>query len=319
MNAETHACFDVVALGEPLYEFSELPGQPGHWLQGFGGDTMNCAIAAARQGARTAYITRVGDDPFGAQLCALWERENVSLAGVELDARAHTGVYFVTHGPQGHVFSYLRAGSAASRMRPDTLPIDLIRRTRFFHTSGITQAISVSACDTAFAAMQAAREAGAQVVYDANLRPRLWPLARARAVITASLAYADVFMLSVDEAALLCTLDQPRDILAWCAERGAKRVALKLGKDGVMGSDGQRQLQLAGHAVQSVDATGAGDCFAGALMARMAGGDDFWQALRYANAAAALTTTGYGAVAPLPHPEHVRKLLDTTAQSGAHS
>jgi 2-dehydro-3-deoxygluconokinase len=61
--------------------------------------------------------------------------------------------------------------------------------------------------------------------------------------------------------------------------------------------------------VQAVDATGAGDCFAGALMARMAAGDDFYSALRYANAAAALTTTGYGAVAPLPRPEDVRRLL----------
>jgi 2-dehydro-3-deoxygluconokinase len=58
-----------------------------------------------------------------------------------------------------------------------------------------------------------------------------------------------------------------------------------------------------------VDATGAGDCFAGSLLARLASGDDFWSAVRYANAAAALTTTGYGAVAPLPRPEAVQRLL----------
>jgi 2-dehydro-3-deoxygluconokinase len=86
-------------------------------------------------------------------------------------------------------------------------------------------------------------------------------------------------------------------------------VALKLGKDGVIGSDGERREHLAGHRVEAVDATGAGDCFAGALMARMAAGDDFLVGLRYANAAAALTTTGYGAVTPLPRPEDVRRLL----------
>jgi len=54
--------FDIVSFGEPMYEFSQIPGKTREYLQGFGGDTMNCAIAAARQGARVAYVTAVGDD-----------------------------------------------------------------------------------------------------------------------------------------------------------------------------------------------------------------------------------------------------------------
>ncbi len=300
---------DVLSLGEPLYEFSELPDGSRRWLQGFGGDTMNCAIAAARQGVRAGYLTRLGQDEFGAQFLALWKEEGLDVSGVEIDPDAHTAVYFITHGPSGHVFSYLRGGSAASRMRPDRLRLDLIGSCRFFHTSGITQSISASACDTAFAAMQAAREAGAQVVYDANLRLRLWPAARARAVITAALAMSDLFLLSVDEAEVLCERSEPESILDWCHAHGATRVALKLGKQGAIGSDGTRRELIPGHVVEAVDATGAGDCFAGSLMARMAAGDDYWTALRYANAAAALTTTGYGAVAPLPRPADVRRLL----------
>jgi 2-dehydro-3-deoxygluconokinase len=300
---------DIVSLGEPLYEFSELPARDRHWLQGFGGDTSNCAIAAARQGARVAYITRLGQDEFGAQFLALWKEEGLDVSSVSIDAEAHTAVYFITHGPEGHVFSYLRAGSAASRMRPEHLPSEIIRGARFFHTSGITQAISASACDTAFAAMELARAAGVQVVYDANLRLRLWPAARARAVIGAALRMADLFLLSLDEAQVLCDLQEPPAILEWCLRQGARRTALKLGSRGVLASDGARQVHLPGHVVRSVDATGAGDCFAGALMARMAAGDDYWTALRYANAAAALTTTGYGAVGPLPRPEAVRQLL----------
>ena len=61
----------LVSLGEPLYEFSQIPGESGRYLQGFGGDTMNCAIAAARQGARSGYITRLGDDEFGRQFLQL--------------------------------------------------------------------------------------------------------------------------------------------------------------------------------------------------------------------------------------------------------
>ena len=148
-----------------------------------------------------------------------------------------------------------------------------------------------------------------RVAYDANLRLRLWSLARARATIIATMALSDVFLVSIDEAQSLCNLNDPERIVAWCHEQGAKLVALKLGKDGAIGSDGIRRDRLAGHRVEAVDATGAGDCFAGALIARLCAGDDFWAALRYANAAAALTTTGYGAVAPLPRPEEVLRLL----------
>jgi 2-dehydro-3-deoxygluconokinase len=305
--------FDVVSLGEPMYEFSRIPGAERRWLQGFGGDTANAAVAAARQGARVAYVTRLGDDEFGREFLALWRKEGIDTSGVQIDPDAHTAVYFIGHGPQGHVFSYLRAGSAASRMRPADLPLPLIRSAKFFHSSGISQAISASACDAVFAAMEAARAGGAQVAFDANLRLRLWPIARARAIIGAAIALCDVLFISLEEAGQVCGTEDPEAILGWCHERGARRIALKLGADGAIGSDGERRERVHGHPVRTVDATGAGDCFAGALLARLASGDDFWVALRYANAAAALTCTGYGAVAPLPGPEAVRRLLDASA------
>jgi 2-dehydro-3-deoxygluconokinase len=281
---------DVVCLGEPMYEFSQLPDDRRRWLQGYGGDTANAAVAAARQGARVAYFTRLGDDQFGREFLALWREERVD--------------------------AYLRKGSAASRMRPADLPLELIRRAKFFHASGISQAISADACDTVFAAMDAARAARVQVSYDTNLRLRLWPLARAQAVIEAAIARCDVLFMSIEEGEQLGAGSDPAQVLAWCHAHGAPRVALKLGKDGAIGSDGTRTLAIAGHAVQAVDATGAGDCFAGALLARLAAGADFWRALHYANAAAALTCTGYGAVAPLPRPDAVHRLLETSAAPG---
>jgi len=305
---------DIVSLGEPLYEYSQIQGEDKKYLQGFGGDTSNAAIAAARQGAAVAYVTRVGDDEFGKQFLALWREEGLGTSGVDIDREAHTGVYFIHYGPQGHVFSYLRAGSAASRMRPEHLPLDLIRSAKFFHTSAISQAISTSACDTVFAAVDAARSSGVSFAYDSNLRLRLWPLARAKAVITATIALADYFLPSLDDVKALSGLEQPEAIVDWSHGLGARYVALKLGADGALASDGTRRERIPPYAVACVDATGAGDCFAGSLLARLALGDDFWRAAHYANAAAALTTTGYGAVAPLPRPAAVRRLLQSQPQ-----
>ena len=117
------------------------------------------------------------------------------------------------------------------------------------------------------------------------------------------------FLISIEEADVITQQQQPDAIIDWCHRHGATNVILKLGDAGALASDGNRREPVAGHVVKFVDGTGAGDCFAGALVARMAAGDDFWQALRYTNAAAALTTTGYGAVTPLPRPEAVRRLL----------
>lgn len=303
------AALDVIALGEPLWELSQIPGDEARYLFGFGGDTSNFAVAAARQGARSAYVTRLGQDGFGERFLALWRSEGVEVSGVAIDPDAPTGGYFISHGPSGHVFTYMRAGSAASRMRPGELPLELIRSARYFHASGISQAISPSACDTVFAAIDAARSAGAKLSYDSNLRLKLWPLPRARALICAAAGVADYFFPSIEDARALSGLDDADAILDWAHRLGARHVLLKLGAEGVVASDGRRRERLSGLKVKSVDATGAGDCFAGACIARLAAGDDLSQAARYANAAAALATTGYGAVAPLPRPEAVRELL----------
>jgi len=311
----TVARFDLLALGEPMVEFNQTREAEGMYVQGFGGDTSNCAIAAARLGAQAAYVTRLGDDTLGRAFLQLWRREGVDASGVAIDPDAPTGVYFVSHGPAGHEFSYLRAGSAASRMRPADLPLDLIRAARVLHLSGISQAISASACDACFAAMEVARASGVKVSYDTNLRLKLWPLSRARAVIRARLAMADWALPSLDDAKLLFQREESDAIVECCHSAGAPVVVLRCGADGCVVSDGRRREHIAGHRVAAVDATGAGDCFDGAFAARIVAGDDPFTAARYANAAAALATTGYGAVAPLPRHRDVLTLLGEAVPS----
>ena len=297
---------DIVALGEAMVEFNQTTGQqadePPLYLQGFGGDTSNAAIAATRAGARVAYLTRLGTDRWGDRVMDLWHTEQVDTASVLRDAQAPTGMYFVSHDAQGHHFSYARAGSAASRMQPQDLPHwqEPIARSHWLHLSGISLAISASACDTALAAMQHARSVGTRVAFDSNLRLSLWPLARAQACIRHAVGLCDLFLPSLEDMTALTGLSQPQDILDWSHAQGAALVVLKLGADGAIASDGQQQRTVPGHRVHTVDATGAGDCFAGNLLARLSAGDSLWDATAYANAAAALSVQGYGAVAPLP-------------------
>src|SRR5579883_2378082 len=153
---------DILSFGEALIEFNAAgPAREGAtYVQGYGGDTSNAAIAAARQGARVGYLSAVGADPFGAALLALWRREGIDAAAVKESAEAPTGIYFVSHAPEGHSFTYYRAGSAASRLGPEDVPEAAIAASRILHLSGISQAISRSARAAAAAAIALARRHG---------------------------------------------------------------------------------------------------------------------------------------------------------------
>jgi len=303
---------DIIGLGEPMLEFSQTTDTAGvgdHYLQGFGGDTSNAVIAAARQGAAVGYWTRLGQDVFGDRLMELWDHEGVEVGRVVRDPDAPTGIYFVTHGPAGHAFSYYRRDSAASRMRPADVPVAAIASARVLHVSGISQAVSPSACDAVATAIEAARAAGAAVSYDPNLRLKLWPLARARAVVLETVAQCDVCLPSLEDATQLTGLGDPDAIVDDLLARGARVVALKLGPDGALVADGDERHRLAGHAVATVDATGAGDTFDGAFLAEWVRGASLADAARYANAVAALSTRGYGAVGPIPRRAEVEAWL----------
>lgn len=300
---------DVLALGEPMVEFNQAARDGRQYLQGFGGDTSNFAISAARQGARAGYLSAVGDDAHGRMLRELWDREGVDHSGVRTDAGGYTAVYFVTHDERGHQFSFLRAGSAASRMRPEDLPAERIRAARVLHLSGISLAISPSACDAAYAAIGIAREAGVQVCFDTNLRLKLWPIDRARAVMTDVMRGCHICLPSLDDVSAISGLSDPDALVDWCLSLGAKVVALKLGREGTVIADARQRHRIAPHPCRAVDATGAGDTFGGAFVARLLAGDDLASAGRYAAVAAALSTEGYGAVDPIPRAEQVRAAL----------
>ncbi len=303
---------DILAIGEPLMEFAAIE-QDGRslYLPGHGGDTSNAAIAAARQGARVAYVTHLGDDPFGREFVALWSREGVAHDAVRLRPDAQTGIYFITYGPDGHEFSYVRKGSAASRIVPADLPDGLVERARVLHVSGISQAISDSAADTVFAAIDRAKGAGRTVCYDTNLRLALWPLDRARAVIHAAVARSDIARPGLDDARKLTGLDDPDAIADFYLGLGPRLVAMTLGKDGVLvATPGDRRV-IPTRRVDAVDASGAGDTFGGAFLAEWVLHGDPFRAAEYGNAAAALKTLGRGAVAPMPRRAAVEEFLRT--------
>ena len=299
--------FDIVAIGEPLYELNRQPD--GRFLQGFGGDTSNVAIAASRLGARTAYVTRLGRDMFGDALLELWAKEGVDASAVARDEDAPTGIYFVTHGAGGHQFTYLRKGSAASRLTARDVPEQLVAQARYLHVSGISQAVSETAAAAVDHAIAIAAKAGTAISYDTNYRPKLWPADVARAAVEHTAAHAAILKTSLEDAASLLQLREPQAVARRFIGLGSKAVIATLGADGILVATAARSAVIPGFRVDAVDATGAGDAFTGALLAELVRGEELFAACRFANAAAALSTLGYGAIAPLPRRADVVRFL----------
>jgi 2-dehydro-3-deoxygluconokinase len=316
---------DIVAVGEPMLEFNAteegLLADVDLFRVGYGGDTSNFAVAAARLGGSVGYLTALGSDPFGDRFMALWAAEGIDTSRVRRDPDAPTGIYFISRKGDRHEFTYYRNTSAASRMTAAALPMDYIRASRLLHVSGISQAISLSACDAVFSAVAAAREAGVRVSYDPNLRLKLWPVERARAVIHQTAAMADLVMPSYEDATALTGMTDPEAIARFYLSLGPAVVVLKLGADGALlaEKDGRGEAALRrfpAFAVSPVDMTGAGDTFDGAFVVAWLSGRPTEECVRFANAAGALTTTGLGAVTPIPTTSEVEAFMASAGPKG---
>jgi len=304
---------DLVCIGEPMLEFNQHEEEPDGrrlYLEGFGGDTSNAAIAAARQGAQVAYLTAVGQDVAGDRFMELWQAEGVDTAGVRRSAERATAVYFVTHTAAGHAFLYYRKDSAAAAYGPGDVPEAMVAGAKLLYASGISHGISARAADAVFHAMAVARAHGVRVAYDTNYRPRLWPAARAAAVIHAGVAQSDIVFPGMEDAAALTGLSDPDVIADFYLRMGPRLVVLKMGAEGALVATPGTRLRIPPFPARVVDATGAGDTFCGSFLARTLAGDLPEAAARYAAVAAALKCEGFGAVRPIPTQAAVRAAME---------
>ena len=182
---------DILAIGEPLMEFAEVErGGERLYLPGFGGDTSNAAGRGGAAGRKAGYLHGPRRRCVRARLprrCGTGRASTAPPCSSRQDAP--TGIYFITYGPDGHEFSYSRAGSAASLRATGRNAAATGSPRRACCTSRASARRSRQSCaDAAFAAIAMRARAGTTVSYDTNLRLRLWPLDRARAVIHAALA-----------------------------------------------------------------------------------------------------------------------------------
>lgn len=304
----------IVSFGEMLIDFvptesgvslAEAPG----FLKAPGGAPANVAIAVARLGGKAAFVGKLGDDEFGHMLAGILKQYGVTGEGILFDQGARTALAFVTLRADGErEFMFYRNPSADMLLKPDELNFELIKSAKVFHYGSIS--LIVEPCRSAhLKAMEVAKDAGALLSYDPNLRLPLWPSAEeARKQIMSIWEKADVIKVSDVELEFLTgnpKIDDENALTLW--KDNLKLLLVTLGDNGCRYYTKHFRGSVEAFHVKSVDTTGAGDSFVGALLAKIVDDQSILEdeqrlrgVLKFANACGAITTTKKGAIPALP-------------------
>lgn len=314
---------DLVCLGELLIDM--LPTELGRsvaevsaWLPKPGGAPANVAVAAARLGAETAFVGKVGDEAFGHYLADVLRDEGVDVSGMRYDPEARTGLAFIAK-PDENTYDILfyRNPGADMRLRPDELDREMLSGTRAFHFGSISLIQEPSRSAT-LEAIRLAREGGALISFDVNYRANLWSRDEARDRVRPVVGQASLIKVNEDELELLTGSADLEEGSQKLLAQGVEVCVVTLGPDGSYFRIAQGGGTVAPFQVDTVDATGCGDAFVAGLLWQLVRDSDWHaqlsvprmrQALRYANAVGALTSTRAGAIPALPTAQMVDEFL----------
>jgi 2-dehydro-3-deoxygluconokinase len=268
----------LVTFGEAMLRLT--PSSSGFDVY-VGGAELNVAVAAAKLGVASRWVSRLPENPAGRAIARRAREEGVDVSCVAWTPEGRTGVFYVEVGddPSTTTVTYDRAGSAMALVAPGMIDwAGALHGARWFHVSGITPALSDSAAATMTECLEAARAECLTISYDLNYRPKLWRPERARLAQEPLLRDVDLFIAGEDAARLVF------DVHDGSAEELARelqqRYALPAVAITVRDSKRRRSARWSAlvvaddvahcappHSGEVVDPLGAGDAFAGGLIA----------------------------------------------------
>lgn len=312
---------DVVALGELLIDFTEngISAQGNPLFEANpGGAPCNVLAMLSRLGHQTAFIGKVGQDFFGQQLEKAIREVGIDARGLRKDPEVHTTLALVHTAPDGdRDFSFYRNPGADMMLREDELPEELLQNTRIFHF-GTLSMTHEGVRKATKKALRLAKEAGALISFDPNLREPLWDsLEAAREQVLYGLGQCDILKISDNEIQWLTQQEDFDAGVRWIRQRfpNIRLLLLSMGKDGSRGYSGDAMAEVKGFSVPAIETTGAGDTFFGGILHHvLAWGlrdytrQELEEMLTFANAAAALVTTRKGALRVMPSLAEIQAL-----------
>ena len=304
----------VWVMGDAVVDL--IPEGERHYLRCPGGAPANVAVGVARLGGESAFIGRVGGDPFGRFMAETLVAEGVDTRHLIQDSAHRTSTVLVELDETGErSFTFMVRPSADQFLQPADLPLFAAGQWLLTCSIALANEPVRSSCLQAMAAIKAA---GGRVCFDPNLRPEVWGNpAEMLPVVREAMALADVVKLSVEELQLLSGLDDLAAGLATIA--GPALLLVTRGAAGVVARLGGELLEWVGPKVTPIDTTGAGDAFVAGLLAALAREErlptfsELPAILAQAHGCGALATTAKGAMTALPSRTELDEFLRSDA------
>jgi len=314
---------EIVTIGETMVllygEDTTAPLRFGERLKlDFAGADSNFAIAMSRLGYRSAWISRLGDEPLGDLVLNAIAREGVDVSQVIRDPTRNTGLYLKHHNATGVTrIQYYRRGSAASNLQPDDLSPDHFRDARLVHLNGMTFALSESCARTMRRAVELTLDSGAMISLDLNLRLQLWSIESAREAIGPVIQKSSAIFGTEEEFLDYFGVSDIDEALGAAVALGPRIAAAKMGPDGAVALvDGLRFAHGGYNAPAVVDVVGAGDGFDAGFLASYLRGLSPYECLRRANLCGACAVATPGDFQGYPTLEEMERLLESWQERG---
>jgi 2-dehydro-3-deoxygluconokinase len=294
--------YDVVTFGESMVLFAsgerDKLENAASYHASIGGAESNCAIGLARLGHSVCWVSRLGSDPFGSRVLKTLRGECVDVGRVEISTNEPTGIMFKEPAPgnASRVF-YYRRNSAAAALRAGSF--DGLE-TKYLFVTGITPALSLSNQALTFELVDRFRDAGAKVMFDPNMRFRLWTVDEARTVFLDLARKSDILVPSLTEAEILTGFTEPNSMLDGLRSLGPSKVVLKAGDQGAWYADGEERGFCPCFPVTEIDPVGAGDAFCAGLISGLLDGCALPDAVLRGAALGAFCVSAFGDYQGLP-------------------
>ncbi len=316
---------DAICLGELLIDFvptvtgTDLISAPA-FKKAAGGAPGNVAVGLQQLGINTAFIGKVGDDPFGHFLSKTLSDSGIDVSSIRYSAEARTALAFVSLKADGdREFMFYRHPSADMLLTEDEIDVDAIKAAKLLHFGSISL-IGQPSRDASLYAVETARKAGCQISYDPNLRLDLWPgEAAAHEGLLLGLSLANIVKISEDEAEFLSSFSDLDKAVNKLWHDDLQLMVVTRGKYGCRYYTDNFRGEVDGFKVEAVDTTGAGDGFVAGLLQGLLkhpetlnNPEQLGELCTFANAVGAITTTRRGAIPALPRFEEVEKFINAS-------
>ncbi len=257
-----------------------------------GGSESNTLAGLSRLGMDTCWVSRVTDNAMGRAIASAIAAHGVDTRWVRWTDHDRVGVYYYEQGTDSRPSEviYDRAHSAFSRMSSEDLSNSPLERTKLFHVTGISLALSDSVRQTLAEARNIAVRAGSKVSFDFNYRAKLWSMTDARATCSEWIEQSDLVFIALRDASdwlgITDRVSEESVFARLLAHRTKGTTVMTLGAGGAMASDGRRTARQGTSPVEGVGRLGAGDAFSAGFLFGWLQNWEIEQSLQWANAAA---------------------------------